>query len=221
MPDVICFSEPFSSISHLSGAAAGMAGSVFLVLKGRSNNASSQFSLILYSFCMVCLFLTSGIYHYIERGTSIKYIFRILDYCAIYAMIAGTFTPIHTILFRGMHRLMILIAVWGLALIGLTMTSLFFDHIPDWVSYSFYIGLGWFGAVSFRLTYKHQKKFAGYIFIGGVAYTIGAIIDFINWPVIFPCVFGPHEIFHVFVILGALAHWLLIYQIADYRVKIT
>lgn len=55
-----------------------------------------------------------------------------------------------------------------------------------------------------------------YIAAGGIAYTIGAIIDFMEWPNIIPGVVGHHEIFHVCVIIGALAHWLLIYQIADY-----
>lgn len=159
----------------------------------------------------------SGVFHMLERNTEAKYIFRILDYSAIFLMIAGSFTPLHVILFRGMRRWLILILVWALAISGLTVTSLFFDHIPQWLSYSMYLGLGWGGFISFRFIYKHQKRFAAYIVAGGAFYTIGAIIDFIGAPDIIPGMFGHHEIFHVCVILGAYTHWLLVYKIADYK----
>lgn len=209
------FADPFSSISHLAGAGAGIAGMVFLLNKGRGK-PGNQASLIIYSFCLVFLFAMSGVFHLLEKGTASRYVFQILDYTAIYAMIAGTFTPIHIILFRGMKRWLILLVVWVLAITGLTMTSIFFDDIPKWLSLLFFLGLGWSGYLSFRFIYKHQKTFAFYIAAGGIAYTVGAIVDFTEYPAVIPGVMGPHEIFHVFVIFGALAHWLLIYQIADH-----
>ncbi len=208
--------DPFSSISHLVSAGAGLLGFIALTIKSRGKT-SNQISLIIYSFCLIFLFSMSGVFHSLERGTPERKIFQILDYVAIYGMIAGTFTPIHIILFRGMRRWLILLLVWSVAITGLTMTSLFFDQIPEWVSLMFFLGLGWSGYFSFRFIYEYQRKYAAYIAVGGIAYTIGAILDFTEYPVIISGVIGPHEIFHVFVILGALAHWLLIYQIADYR----
>lgn len=210
-------SEPFSSVSHLLGAGAGLVSSFFLMAKSRSNSRGRQLSLLIYSLCLVFLFSMSGIFHFLERNTDTKYVFRILDYCAIFLMIAGSFTPLHIILFRGIKRWLILIVVWAVAISGLTVTSLFFDHIPQWLSYSLYLSLGWIGYFSFRFIYKHKKRFAAYLAAGGAFYTIGAIIDFLSAPDIIPGVFGHHEIFHICVILGALAHWLLIYKIADYR----
>lgn len=210
-------SDPFSSLSHLFGAVAGMVSSFFLIAKSRRSSAGRQLSLYIYSFCLVFLFSMSGVFHMLERNTDARYVFRILDYCAIFLMIAGSFTPLHIILFRGMKRWLILIVVWAVAISGLTVTSLFFDQIPQWLSYSLYLGLGWVGYFSFRYIYSHKKRFAAYLAAGGAFYTIGAIIDFVRVPDIIPGVFGHHEIFHICVILGALAHWMLIYKIADYQ----
>ena len=97
------FSEPFSSISHLMFAVAGFIGTFVLLRKGKGNDFRLM-GLALYSFCLVFLFSMSGVYHLLERGHTPNYVLGILDYAGIYVMIAGTFTPFHIILFRGLHR---------------------------------------------------------------------------------------------------------------------
>ena len=162
----------------------------------------------------------SGVYHLLEKGGAANYVLRILDYTGIYGLIAGTFTPVHLILFRGLHRWLILAIVWTLAITGLTLTAIFFDDIPHWLSLSFFLGLGWMGFLTFWFMYKlHSKKLVFYLISGGLFYTIGAICEFLNWPIIREGIVGAHEVFHIFVILGALMHWLLIYKIAKFPIS--
>jgi channel protein (hemolysin III family) len=213
------FSEPFSSISHLVGAAIALVASFFLVYRGRGNQ-TRVIGLLIYSFCLVFLLSMSGMYHLLERGFTANYVFKILDYTGIYGLIAGTFTPIHLILFRGLHRWMILSVVWVLAIIGLTLTAIYFETIPQWLNVSFFLGLGWVGAFSMWKIYQvHSKALLGYLLLGGLLYSIGAVIEFLGQPILWYGVIESHDVFHVFVLMAALCHWKLVYQIAKYPVS--
>lgn len=213
------FSEPFSSISHLFFAVLGIVAAFFLLYRGRGNSRR-QIGLFIYSSCLVFLFSMSAVYHLLEKGHTPNYVLRILDYCAIYIMIAGSFTPIHLILFRKAHRWLVLAIVWTLSITGLTLTAIFFDDIPQWLMLSFFLGLGWIGLFSMWHIYNiHSKSLFKLILSGGIAYSVGAICDLLNWPVLIDGVIGPHEVFHLFVILGAGLHWRLIYKIAKYPIS--
>lgn len=162
----------------------------------------------------------SGVYHLLEKGETASYVLQILDYSAIFTLIAGTITPIHLILFRGLHRWLVLFVVWTLAITGLTLTAVFFKDMPEWLTLSFFLILGWFGLFTIWGIYKvHSKKLMTNIILGGLFYTIGAVFEFLRWPVLIEGIIGPHEIFHVFVILGALSHWRLVYKIAKYPIS--
>ena len=213
------FSEPFSSISHLLMAVIFLILSFYLVYKGRGN-PGRVIGLLIYSFCLVFLFSMSGVYHLLEKGYTANYVLQILDYSAIYTLISGTITPIHTILFKGIHRWLILTVVWTLSITGLTLTAVFFQSIPEWLTLTFFLGLGWFGLFTVYSIYKvHNKALISYIVIGGLFYTIGASFEFFRWPILIDGIIGPHEVFHIFVILGALAHWKLVYRIASYPIS--
>lgn len=213
------FSEPFSSISHLSGAVISFIATFFLIFRGRGNNGR-VIGLVIYSFTLVFLLSMSGVYHLLQKGFTANYVLQILDHVGIYCLIAGTFTPIHLILFRGLHRWLILMIIWTLAITGLTLTAIYLHEIPEWLSLSFFLGLGWIGLFSMYNIYKiHSKKLVKYITFGGLAYTIGAVIEFINPPHLINNVIGPHEIFHVFVLIGAFYHWKLVYKISKFPIS--
>ena len=213
------FSEPFSSISHLVGAISFFMASFFMIFRGRGNNAR-VIGLLIYCFCLVFLFTMSGVYHLLEKGFTANYVLKILDYTGIFGLIAGTFTPLHLILFRGVHRWPVLIIVWTLAITGLVLTAIFFEEIPHWVSLSIFLFLGWIGLYTmWRIYHVHSKKLVRYIILGGVFYTIGAVIEFLSWPELLPGIVGPHEIFHIFVILAAIFHWKLVYKISKYPIS--
>ena len=205
------FSDPLSSLSHFAAAFAAFVGVFFLWARGRGN-AGRVGSLIVFSISLIFLFSMSAVFHLLERGGTARDVLQRLDHAGIWVLIAGTFTPIHMILFRGPWRWAILLLVWTLAITGLVLEIVFFKSIPEWLLLSFFLGLGWIGALSglqfFRLFKDSSIRF---LMAGGIFYSIGAIIDFTKWPDLFSGVLGPHEIFHFFVILGASAHWYFIY----------
>lgn len=212
------FSEPISCWTHFLAALASLVGMYFLWKKARGNKIRLS-ALCLYSFSLFFLFSMSGVYHLLEHSTAARDIFQRLDHAGIWVLIAGTFTPIHTILFRGNWRWLILLLVWSIAITGLTLEVIFFKSIPEWLSLTFFLSLGWFGFLTswkFRSLFSHKSL--NWMISGGVFYSIGAIMEFTRWPVLIDGVIGPHEVFHVFVILGAFAHWMFIYNWADQAV---
>jgi channel protein (hemolysin III family) len=213
------FTDPVSSISHLVTSFLFFIASFFLIYRGRGNSGR-VIGLLIYCFCLILLFSMSGVYHLLSKGSTARHVLHILDYVAIFTLIAGTITPIHLILFRGIHRWLVLTVVWSLAITGISLTSVFFTVIPEWIILSFFLGLGWFGLGTVWGIYKvHNRKLMGNLIVGGLFYTLGAIAEYNRWPLIIDQVLGPHEIFHFFVILGAFFHWKLVYKIAKYPIS--
>lgn len=213
------FADPISSWSHLLSAFAALVGAFFLVKKGKGNGWRI-FSLIVYSFTLVFLFSMSGVFHLLERGSEARAVLQRLDHAGIWCLIAGTFTPIHSILFRGIWRWLVLLFVWSVAITGLVLQVVFFKSFPEWLALSFFLGLGWVGFVShFRFKKTYPGHSALLIVLGGLSYSVGAIMDFIRWPIIWYQYIGPHEVFHFFVTLGALFHWIFSYNWCNHPIS--
>jgi channel protein (hemolysin III family) len=210
------FSEPVNSISHLLAAGAAFVGAFWLCRRGWGNRVRI-FSLLIYSFSLVFLFSMSGVYHLLDPANTPHQVFQRLDHAAIWTLIAGTFTPVHMILFRGTWRWGVLILVWTIAITGLVLEVVFFDDVPAWLSLCFFLGLGWLGVLTswhFRRTFGHAS--IRYMWLGGVCYSIGGLLDFLQWPNLMDGVLGGHEVFHFFVIAGAFYHWLFVYKWSHY-----
>lgn len=206
------FSEPFSSLSHLLGAGFFLVGWFILMRKARGNR-SRVIALTLYSASLVFLFSMSGVYHLLEPELKPRYVLRHLDYAGIWILIAGSFIPLHILLFRGVKRWGILAPVWVTAITGISLQMVFFDTIPEWLSLSFFLFLGWIGLASMILIKKtHSSLSFKYLALGGFLYSFGAVLEFTRWPTLWSGVIGPHEVFHSFVVWGALSHWWYIYQ---------
>lgn len=206
------FSEPFSSISHLLSAFASLVGGCFLLKKGWGNFLR-VFALLVYIFGMIFLFTMSGVYHLLEPGHLPRLVMQRLDHAAIWLMIAGSFTPIHIILFRSFWRWGVLGFIWTFAITGLVLKTVFFTDIPQWASIGCYLSLGWLGTLSaWQLNRQFGIKNAAYVLLGGLAYSFGAILEGTTQLVIIPGVIETHEVFHIFVTLGAALHWKFIYD---------
>lgn len=216
---ILGFSDPVSSWTHLSAAVAFSIASFFMLKKGRGNYLRVM-ALALYSFSLVFLFSMSGVYHILAQTGDARAVLQRLDHAAIWVLIAGTFTPVHIILFRGHWRWLILALVWVIGILGLIFEAIFFTSFPQWLITGLYLGLGWMGALT---GYKFRKSFTDEtmraLVLGGVFYSIGALCDFFQWPTLWPAYIGGHDIFHIFVILGATAHWLFIYNWAAHPVN--
>ena len=209
------FSDPVSSLTHLAGAVVSAVLGAFLIYRGRGE-LRRVVSLAVFVFSCVLLLSLSGVYHLLSPHTAGRSVLMRLDHAAIFVLIAGSFTPIHVILFRGLWRLEMLSGIWALAVAGLTVTVVFFKALPEWVGLAMYLGLGWLGAIStIALARRFGVRFILPLLWGAIAYTVGAIAEAAHWPTPIPGIVESHEVFHFAVLAGIAFHWSFIRRIAD------
>lgn len=201
--------EPVNTWTHFVSFLAGIVGLVFLILL-TYQEPTKLITMIVYGVSLIVLFGASSLYHWVNASSKVQLALRKFDHIAIYFFIAGSYTPIVYVGLEGAWRLTMLICVWSLAIIGMIL-KLWFMNVPRMVSTIFYVTLGWLAVVPFGQFIDNLPIKAIILLIaGGVAYTVGAIIyatkifDFI------PNKFGFHEVFHIFIMLGSLAHFLMI-----------
>lgn len=211
------FPEPFRALSHLAGAVLFCVLGFLLLRRGRGDSARLVFLGIFAGSC-VLLFAMSGVYHMVVRGGTARQVMERLDHGASFVLIAGTFTPAHGLLFRGRLRWGSLLLIWAAAIAGITLKTIYFDDLAEWLGLSFYLTLGWFGSVSATLlARRYGFAFFKPLLFGGLAYTIGGVMEFFGWLVVIPRVVHAHDVFHRAVLVGAFFHWRFVWQFADGR----
>ncbi|MDH5516808.1 MAG: hemolysin III family protein [Gammaproteobacteria bacterium] len=204
------FSDPFSSISHFLGAIFFLVYGIKLIKLSRQN-ISHLLTTIVFVFSAVFLLSMSSIYHLLEHQSTARDVLQRLDHAGIFALIAGTFTPVHGVLFKGFWRWGMVCIIWLLAITGITLKSIFFHEMAEWFGLMLYLGLGWVGILSAFLTHRlHGFAVIRPLIYGALAYTVGASLEFLQLPIVIPGVLGPHELFHVAVLMGIGWHWLFI-----------
>ncbi len=201
------FADPVSSWTHLLGAAVVLVAGTLLVARFRGP-VRDRVGLVIFVCGAAFMFSMSGVYHLLSPGSTSRYVLRHLDHAAIWVMIAGTFTPIHLMLFRGWGRWGVLTLIWTAAITGIVLKTIFFDDFPEWLGLAFYLGLGWVGCVTgIVLIRRLGVRAARSLIYGGLAYSFGAVFEFLQPPFLIPGVIGPHEVFHFAVIVGVIYHW--------------
>jgi hemolysin III len=203
--------ESFSSLSHLAGAALALVGTLVLAL--RSHSASLLAVALIYGLSMTFMFSASALYHAFKSEEGGTGFWRRLDHLAIFFMIAGSYTPLCWVHLTGGWRWSILGVQWGLVLLGLVF-KLFFINAPRFIVTGIYLVMGWVAVVAFKPLVASMSAWnMGLFFLGGVAFSIGAVFYALKRPNLVPGFFGFHELFHVFVVLGAGIHYLMVYRI--------
>lgn len=200
--------DPVSAWTHVIGCVAGVIGLIDLVTLSRTPAATA--SVAIYGASLVGLFLASSAYHFFDLGARGNRVLRRLDHAAIYLFIAGTYVPVVTHAMQGMPRVVALSVSGGLAIAGIIFKLTIFAA-PRWLNASLYVALGWV-IVPFAPDLLPQLD-AGqmaWLATGGVAYTMGAVVYALKRPDPWPAVFGFHEIWHLFVLVGAGAHFGLV-----------
>lgn len=207
------FSDPFSSLSHLLAASVFFVLSIHLLRLGWG--VKSRFiALSVFSFATIFMLSMSGVYHLLSPDGMGRVVLQRLDHSAIFILIVGTMTPIHQILFKGFMRWGWLILIWVIAITSIALKTIFFSTFPEWLGLAMFLSLGWLGAVTGGiLWYKRDLAFIKFLVFGGLAYTVGAIVEFVQLPVLIPGVLGAHELFHIAVLIGLAFHWKFIYKI--------
>lgn len=205
--------EPFNSLSHLLGAIMGLVGLVLMLNKatGAESNLLTLAAITIFGVSMVLLYSASAIYHWvIGKVQHIQYLRR-LDHSMIYILIAGTYAPFCLITLNNTAGYVLFTIITTLAFSGILFKMIWFN-CPRWVSTAIYIGMGWmiiFLAPSLADSLGTVGLF--YLILGGVAYTIGGVIYGVKPNISFIKKLGFHEIFHLFILLGTLCHFICVY----------
>jgi hemolysin III len=201
--------EPVNGLTHLAAALAALPGMAIMIILAQGD-ALKQGSLFIYGSSLVLMFSASATYHLVKARQKVLVSLRKLDHAAIYLLIAGTYTPICLHYFSGFWKWGMLAIIWSLALLGI-MVKLFTINAPRWLSATLYLLMGWLSLAGIReiLTAMPVEAWA-WLVAGGLFFTVGALVYAIKKPDFFPGVFGFHELWHIFVILGCLSHFILI-----------
>lgn len=201
--------EPVSGLTHLFGAVAAFIGQIALLAVGWPGTARIV-SVVVYGVSLIALFSASATYHLVNAGPKVTGLLRKLDHSAIYLLIAGTYTPFCVNAFTGFFRWGLLIIIWSIAIVGI-LVKVFYMKAPRWVSAVVYVIMGWLCVSAAGQMTTVLSPFAlTWLIAGGVIYTLGAVVYATKIFNFVPGKFGFHEVWHIFVLLGALAHFVAV-----------
>jgi hemolysin III len=212
------FREPVSALTHGLWMVLSVPATVLLWQRSRGS-LPKQISLLVFGLTLVFCFAGSTLFHSVRQPWQIHF-FHTLDHVGIYLLIAGSYTPAAVVILRGWWRWSVLCAAWLLAGLGITLRLLASD-IPGVYSTSLYLAMGW-GAVFcyFKVASIVSHRAMIPVVLGGVLYSIGAVINLAHGPVLIPGVFEGHELFHVFVMAASFAHfWFMLRYVVPYQPK--
>ena len=159
-----------------------------------------------YGFGAMFMFFCSAWYHRNKLQENERSLWRTLDHFAIFVMIAGSYTPVVWIWFDDPWRVVTLAFQWTVTLVGLGF-KVFVKHAPRWVDPVLYLLMGWVAVLAIVPLFQKMPPLVFFdLFWGGVWYTVGAVIYALKKPNPLPGRFGFHELFHVFILGGAVTH---------------
>lgn len=203
--------DPLSSFTHFIGACMAVFATLFLIGKCMYVEVTTEITVasIVFGLSMIALYSTSSIYHFVKVPSDILVRIRKLDHSMIYVLIAGTYTPLVIGFMEPKRAVIFMSAIWGVALLGIIIKVCWLNA-PRWLYTSLYLLMGW--AIVFDFNFlKHIPAGAiVLIALGGIMYSVGAGFYIAKKPN-FSSIFGFHEIFHIFVILGTVFQFSAIY----------
>lgn len=200
--------EPINSITHLIGMILAMIALPFVFTK--SDTLMQLIAVTIFIMGLIGLYGTSSIYHALKKAPDTLKKWRKADHIMIYILIAATYTPICLIGLKGITGIILLSAIWFLTILGIIFKVLWIN-MPRKIYTSFYVILGWAAVFAIYPLYKAVGGIAVlFLAAGGVSYTVGAIV-YAKKSKVKIGHFGFHEIFHLFILVGSLCHFLMIY----------
>ena len=211
MPKYTRGEEIFNMVSHIVGGALGVTATVLCVIMAAlHHNVWGVVSGAVYGGTMIVLYTMSSIYHGLSPRLMAKRVFRVIDHCSIFFLIAGTYTPIALCNLREYSPALgwvIFGWIWGMAALGITLNAVNLEKYKRF-SMICYLGMGWCILAAIPQTIA-SIELGGLIFLvlGGVAYTIGAAVYAIGKKLGRAYI---HGVFHLFVVLGSLLQFFCI-----------
>jgi len=205
--------EPVNSLTHWGGAFLALIGLIVLLIVGWGT-PTKVISLLVYGISLIFLFSASATYHMVQVKERALEIFRKIDHAAIYFLIAGTYTPFCVNAFSGFWKWGMLSIIWSLALIGIVV-KVFYIRAPRWLNAGLYLLMGWLCIAAIgQMLATLAVWVLLWLIAGGLIYTFGAIVYITRIFNFVPGVFGFHEIWHIFVMLAAAAHFVAVLGVA-------
>lgn len=197
--------ELLNSLSHGVGAGLSIAGMVVLiVLAADMGDPWKVVSFSIFGASLTLLYLSSTLYHGF-RQPALKRAFKMLDHCAIYLLIAGSYTPFLLVNMRGATGWTLFGVVWGLALTGIAL-KIIYGHRLKMLRVGIYLGMGWLILVaSADLAASLNDMAMKLLVAGGIVYTLG-VIFYLGERIPFN-----HAIWHLFVVGGSVCHFYAVY----------
>ena len=197
--------ERVNILSHALGLALSVVALYFLVLKAAAIGSGwDVVTFGVFGVSLIMLYLTSTLYHAATEPQRRKKL-RVVDHAMIYVLIAGTYTPLALITLHGSVGWTLFAASWGVAIIGIVL-KIFFTGRFEVLSTIMYVGMGWMSILAIKPLMRELAPAGLYwLFGGGLAYTVGAILYAIK------SIHFNHAIFHVFVLAGSACHFMTIF----------
>jgi hemolysin III len=195
-------------VSHEYAFFVSLGCGVALILA--ASDGKARLAAAIYAVAVSALLGTSALYHRVTWRPTARRWMRRLDHSMIFVLIAGTYTPVALLALKGSLANAILIVVWAGALGGVVFKLLWIDA-PKWLFAAVYVALGWvsvaiFGELPAAIGWLGVAGLA----VGGLLYTVGAVVYASGKPDPSPRVFGYHEVFHALVLAAAGLHYAVI-----------
>lgn len=196
---------------HAAMVPVALAGG-WVVVASSTPETARRASVAIFGVCLVGLYLTSSLYHVPRWGARARHIMSRCDVAMIQLFIAGTFTPVAFHALSGAWRTWSLVVAWGVAILGAGI-AVSPVKAPRWLATFGFIAIGWLSVVPLvKMMTALPWEGLGLIALGGLLYTLGAVVYARRWPDPFPRWFGFHEVFHLLVVAASTAHFVAIWQ---------
>ncbi len=197
--------EKLNILSHALGTVLSVFALIFLVIHAvRDGNVWHIVSFSIFGVSLILLFLASTCYHS-SKDPRLRQRLRVVDHASIYLLIAGSYTPFTLVTLSGFIGWLVFGLAWGMALVGITL-KLFFTGRFQILSTAMYVLMGWMIVFFIKpLVANLPEGGVFWLVVGGVAYTVGAVLYAIKR------LRFNHAIFHLMVLLGAASHFISVY----------
>ncbi len=196
---------------HALMAPLAMLGT-WMLWQAAAASPEKRLTVAVFGLSLTGLYTTSSLYHVGRWSARARQVLSRCDGAMIQLFIAATFTPIAFHALDGGWRVWSLVAAWTVALVGAGIAASPLEA-PRWVGTAGYIAVGWLTVVPFtRIMLALPAQGSGLIMLGGVLYTVGAVVYARRWPDPLPAWFGYHEVFHLFVVAASVTHYLAIWR---------
>lgn len=201
-PKLTVLEEIGNAITHGIGAIMALVAMILLLIK--SDNSLKVMASCFYGISLFFLMIMSCLYHAFKSGSTVKRLWRRFDYSSIYLLIGGTFAPLYLVYWGNTLGIVLFCIQWFLIIFGITIIGVFGPGRLKWIHFTLYFVIGWSGIMFFPDWINNNIPLLWTILSGGIIYTVGMV------PFVRDRKYD-HFIWHFFVLVGAILHWVGIY----------